>query len=175
VRRALPYLAALLLGVGAALTIGCGDRSNLVPGDVASDLDSRLAAAKTAIAAGQCSAARDAVEAGFADAKGLKNQVDRRLRSRINDGFRQLEKTYEQACLDARTTTATPPQTTSTETQTQTTDTTTTATDTTPTDTTPTEPSTGTPTEPSTPTPAEPSAATPPTSTDAGTGAEATP
>jgi cell division septation protein DedD len=158
VRRALPYLAALLLGAAAAVAVGCGDRSNLVPAGAAQDLEGNLAAARTAIAQGRCAAAGQAVQAARQTALDLPSGIDRRLRIRINDGIRQLQRTYLQACAAAQTTT----DTTTTETQTQTTETTPTettpttptATATTPTETTPTTP-TGTTTEPSTATPAE--------------------
>jgi hypothetical protein len=156
VRCAVPHLAALLLGAAAAVAVGCGDRSNLVPAGAAQDLEGRLAAAKTAIAGGRCSAAGEAVDAARQEAQKLPSDVDRRLRSRINDGMRQLQETYRDACAAAQTTT-----TETTTTETQTTETQTTETETTPTATTPTTTTETTPTEPSTGTPATPSTGTP--------------
>jgi cell division septation protein DedD len=153
VRRSLPLLLALVLGVAAALLVGCGgDRSNLVPEDAASDIQSRLAAAKTAIAAGECETAGTNVDDAYRRTLQLsRDGVDRRLRERLNDGFRQLRDVYAEACAAAQTTETT------TTAPTETTETTATVPpETTTTETTPE--STGTPSD-----------ATPPASTDPGT------
>jgi hypothetical protein len=125
VGRALPHLLALILGVAAALAIGCGDRSNLIPADAASQIKAQLNAAQSAIDSGDCATAQRAVAAAKARAEALGPPVDKRLRSRINEGIRALEKAAPKDCAAARA-------------QTQTTTTDTTPTDTTPTDTTPT-------------------------------------
>jgi hypothetical protein len=131
VRRALPHLLALILGVAAALAVGCGDRSNLIPGDAASEIKAQLATAQSAIASGDCAAATRAVAAAKARAGALGPPVDKRLRSRINDGIRALEKAAPTDCKAAQTQTET--------TTTETTPTETTPTETVPTETTPTE------------------------------------
>jgi hypothetical protein len=147
VGRALPHLIALLLGVAAALAIGCGDRSNLIPGDAASELKAQLAAVQAAVDAGDCPAAEAAIDRASARYQELPASVDDRLKSRIGQGIRALRRTAPQDCQAAQTqtqtqptdTTATETQTQTTPTQTQTTPTATTPTSTTPTVTTPTD------------------------------------
>jgi hypothetical protein len=113
VRRALPYLLALLLGVAAATAVGCGDRSNLVPGDAAAEIKDHANAAQQAVQAGDCAAADTAAKQAYARALKLPQTVDKRLRSRINAGARALITTAAKDCLAARTQT----QATTTETQ----------------------------------------------------------
>jgi hypothetical protein len=166
VGRALPHFLALLLGVAAALVIGCGDRSNLIPADAASAIKAQLSAAQSAIDSGDCATAARAVAAAKARAETLRPPVDKRLRSRINEGIRALEKAAPKDCLAAKAQT----QTTTTETvPTVTTPTDTTTTETTPpaTTTTETTPPATTPTE-TTP-PATTPQTTPSTTADGGT------
>src|SRR4051794_3280347 len=62
VRRALlPSLCALLLGAAAAIAVGCGGRSHLVPGDAASSMTQQLAAVREDVAAGDCTSAQNAL------------------------------------------------------------------------------------------------------------------
>jgi hypothetical protein len=158
----LPHLLALLCGFAVALAVGCGDRSNLIPSSRASELTQQLSALQASIDAGQCNGLSGRVKAFHDDATSLGGPVDKRLRSRINDGAASLQKNALSACQAAadaaqQTTTqptqAAPPDTqtgtTTTETQTDTVPTDTT-TDTAPTDTTPT--TTDTPATPTTPT-----------------------
>lgn len=141
--RALPHLIALLLGVAAALAIGCGDRSNLVPDDAASELNGQLAAVKAAVDAGDCPAAKAAVDRASARYQALPASVDDRLKRRIGEGIRALRRTAPEDCLAAQTqtqptdTTPTETQTTPTEQQTTPTEQQTTPSETTPSDTTP--------------------------------------
>ncbi|WP_187369383.1 hypothetical protein [Baekduia soli] len=142
-RRALPHLTALACGVAAALTVGCGDRSNLVPSSDAASLKNQLADIRQAVDAGDCAAAADALRQARATALGLPAGVDRRLRQRINQGIKALQDTVPTDCAAARTqtetqTTPTTTETTPTVTATTPTDTTPTVTQTTPTVTTPT-------------------------------------
>jgi hypothetical protein len=158
VRRApLPHLCALLAGAAAALAIGCGDRSDLIPVNDASSLKAQLAAVQQAVDTGDCTAAEDALNRASATAQDLPATVDRRLRRRILEGIRQLRQTVPTDCRQASTTTVetntttvptTPATTETTTTETTPTETTTTTVPTTPTTTTPT---TATPTTPTTP------------------------
>jgi hypothetical protein len=157
VGRALPHLLALLLGVAAALVIGCGDRSNLIPGDAANDLKDQLATVQQAVDSGDCSAAQAAVDRASARYQQLPSSVDARLKKRIGDGIRALRRTVPTDCQNAQTQT----ETTQTETTPTVTETVPTVTETVPTETTPTE---TTPTE-TTPTETVPSDTTPPAST----------
>jgi hypothetical protein len=158
-----------------AAAVGCGgDDSNLIPSGRASDLTGQLDAIKTAVDDGQCEGLSAKVAKFKADAASLPPNVDRRLRSRINDGAGALQDHAVddcQAAADAKT------QTQTTDTTTDTTPTETVPTETVPTTTTPTT-TTTTPTE-TTPTTTTPTTTTPPADTtttpDAGTDNGGTP
>jgi hypothetical protein len=158
-RAPFPHLVALLCGFLAAAAVGCGgDNSNLIPSQRASDLDGQLNAIKTAIDDGTCDGLSAKVAKFKADAARLGPPIDRRLRSRINDGAASLQ---QHAVDDCRAAAAAKTQTQTTDTTTQTTTTETTPTVTTPTTTTPT---TTTPTVTAPPT-TTPTTTTPPTDT----------
>ena len=167
-RAPLPHLVALLCGALAALAVGCGDRSNLIPQSRADDLTKQLADIKAAVDQGECDGLADRVKTFHDDATNLSSSVDSRLRKRINDGVAALQDTAGKDCQDAAdaqtqtTDTTTEPPADTTTTQTQTTETQTTDTTTVPPDTTstPATPSTSTPGTPTTP--ATPSTSTPP-------------
>jgi hypothetical protein len=136
-------------GVLASVAIGCGaDRSNLIPGQRASDLTGQLDDIKADIDAGACDGLSAKVDRFHDDATGLPNTVDARLRRRINDGVQSLQAHALNDCRAAA----------DSKSRTETTDTTT---ETTPTETTPAD--TGTTTEP----PAD-TVTIPPTATDPG-------
>jgi hypothetical protein len=161
VRRVLPYAIALILGAAAAVGVGCGDRSKLVPPSQASNLKAQLAQIKSDVDAGRCTGLADKLRRLHSDAASLGPPVDHALRSRINDGVRALEQTAPGDCASAAAATQT--DTTPTETvPTDTTPTETVPTDTTPTDTTTVPPATTTePTVPTDTTPAPPSTTDP--------------
>jgi hypothetical protein len=155
----LPHLLALLCGFAVALAVGCGDRSNLIPSSRAAELTQQLADLQASIDAGECDGLSGRVEAFHDDATSLGRGVDKRLRSRINQGATSLRKHAASDCQTAaaaarrqqtetQPTEATPPDTqtdtTPTETSTQTVPTETTPTTTTPTTTEPTVPTTPT-------------------------------
>jgi hypothetical protein len=163
VRRALPHCLALLCGAATALAIGCGaDRSNLIPADSAAALKGQLAQIKQDIADGSCDGLSSKIDQVRTDAGRLPPNVDKRLRSRINEGIRALRDTAATECqaaagqTDTQPTDTQPTDTQPTDTQPTETQTTTTTPDTTtiPPDTTTTPPET-TPTTP-TPTTTEP-------------------
>jgi hypothetical protein len=170
----LPHLlAALLCGFAAALAVGCGDRSNLIPASRASELTQQLSDLQASIGAGECDGLSGRVRAFHDDAASLGRAVDKRLRSRINDGAAALQahavSTCQAKAAEARQKTET--QTTATvttETQPTTVPTTTTPTTTTPT--VPTTPTTTTPTVPTETTPAPPAATDPGTTPPADNG-----
>lgn len=182
----LPHLLALLCGFAAALAVGCGDRSNLIPSSRASELTQQLSDLQASIDAGQCDGLSGRVTAFRNDAADLGGAVDRRLRSRINDGAASLKEHAVSDCqaaanaaqqqTETQPSDTTPPDTqtdtTATETQTVTTQTTP-STTTPPQTTTPTTPTTATPTTPDQTTPGagdggSPSAGTGGTSPDGG-------
>jgi hypothetical protein len=160
----LPHLlAALLCGFAAALALGCGDRSNLIPPSRAAELQQQLTDLQASIAAGECDGLSGRVQAFHNDAADLGGAVDKRLRARINDGAASLQEHASSDCQAAAAAAAQQTETTTTETTPQETETDTTTTETqtqpTTTETTPstvTPPQTTTPTTPTTETPATP-------------------
>jgi hypothetical protein len=147
VRRALPHLTALILGVATALAIGCGaDRSNLIPAGDAEALKAQLAQIRQDVADGNCEGLNAKIDQALSDAQGLPPNVDKRLRSRINQGVRALRDTAATDCgaaaagaqTDTQPTETVPTDTTTQETTTQETTTQETTTQATPTTTTPT-------------------------------------
>lgn len=183
--RFLPHFCALLLGVGAALLTGCGDRSKLIPASDAGDIKASLTQIRQAVDSGDCGVAKKYVAQAQTAVQNLPTSVDPRLKSRLLTGIAQLSSRSGKECAAqasattqetiATTAETTAPETTTT-TDTTTSDTTTTdttTTDTTQTDTT-TDPGQGggasptagtTASTPTTPTP-DPGGATPPTGTD---------
>lgn len=125
-RAPLPHLVALLLGVGAAVAVGCGDRSNLIPAGKADDLTQQLADIKSRIAEGSCDGITGDVRQFRTAVIALNaNGVDTSLRRRLREGADALLNTAADDCTAVR----------DGQTQTATTDTTTTETGTTPTQT----------------------------------------
>ncbi len=164
----LPHLLALLCVLAAAPAVGCGDRSNLIPSSRASELTQQLTDLQASIAAGECDGLSGRVTAFHDDAADLGGAVDKRLRTRINQGAASLRahavSDCEAAADAARQPTETQPSdTTPPDTQTDTT-TTETQTQTVTTETVPstaTPPPTTTPTTPTTATPTTPEGTTP--------------
>jgi hypothetical protein len=126
-RAPLPHLVALLLGVGAAVAVGCGDRSNLIPAGKADDLTQQLADVKSRIAQGDCDGITGDVRQFRTAVINLSSDgVDTALRRRLREGADALLNTAADDCVAVRN-----GQTQTTET----TDTSTTETETTPTET----------------------------------------
>jgi len=158
-RAPLPHLVALLLGVAAALAVGCGDRSNLIPASKAGAMERQLADIKARIDQGDCDGiTADVRRFRTAITDGLSSKVDRELRQRLREGADSLAAHAATDCAEVRDGLTQPTETTDTQTtETDTTETETVETDTTPTETTPTA------TTPTTPEPSssEPSTASP--------------
>ncbi|WP_445151632.1 hypothetical protein [Baekduia sp. Peel2402] len=158
-RAPLPHLVALILGVAAALAVGCGDRSNLIPASKANAMEQQLADIKARIDQGDCNGiTADVRKFRLAVTDDLSGKVDRELRQRLREGADSLAAHAATDCAEVRDGLTQPTETTdtqTTETETTPTETETTVTTTTqPTDTT-AQPTTSTPstTEPSTATP----------------------
>jgi hypothetical protein len=166
-RAPLPHLVALLCGVLAALAVGCGDRSNLIPQSRADALTQQLDDLKAAVDKGDCTGLSGKVKTFHDDATSLSSSVDAGLRKRINEGVAALQDTAVKDCQtnaaagQTQTTDTTPTDTTTTAT-TETQTTTTTETQTVPSDTTTTDTTPTTTAPPTTET-------TPGTATDTGT------
>ena len=140
--RALPLLAALLLGAATALLVSCGGNDGRIPSQNASSLERALRDVQNDFDAGRCDAAQQAVSRLNGALLNLPDSVDARLRSRLRSGITNLDQRVTATCGQAQQTQTqqqTQTEKTQTEkTQTETTQTDTTGTDTTGTDTTPT-------------------------------------
>jgi cell division septation protein DedD len=175
-RAALPYLLAAVLGVAAAALVACGssgssDRKELIPPRSADRLRSALSDVRSAVNAGNCDSAAQAVARARGVLVNLPRAVDDRLVSRLREGIDNLQKIAPDECAQQDTTTSTEtttetttPETTSTPSTATTSTTTTPTTSTSTTTTTTTPPTTGTTTTtpPATTTtaPADPSGGT---------------
>jgi hypothetical protein len=136
-RRTLPYVLALLLGVGAALLAACGEttRGGIAAAD-ASDLKSELEDVRERVADGRCEELAGQLRQVNTRIDDLPRSVDERLVKALRDGAGRLQRTAVEDCNansvptetePAPTVTETPPaETTTTETQTAPPDTTTT-------------------------------------------------
>lgn len=139
----LPRLAPAVVLSSVALA-GCGG-SSLLDGNSAEDLQASIARVEQAVRDGRCEQAMSAATEGLKRVEALPSSVDSQLRSRLRQGFRELEQRIPSDCTprEATTTETTPTTTTETPTTTETqppTTTETTTTETTTTETTPTTP-----------------------------------
>jgi hypothetical protein len=168
-RRRLAAVVAGMLGFASPVLIAaCGGDERLIPGDSAGRLQSGLDDVRSAVAAGDCDGASQALRSAQDEAAALPSTVDPRLRRELIDGIGRLSKVAAPECREnARTTTT---ETTTTQTTTTTVPQTTT---TAPPPTTTTAPPPTT-TEPPPPTTTEPPAESVPPETTGGTGGEVT-
>jgi hypothetical protein len=126
-RRAVPYLVAALLGIGAALLAACGATTSggILQGD-ASVLKGQLEDVRQRVAAGQCDGLSSQLRDVDTAIDGLPQSVDARLVSALRRGSDRLQRTAVSDCnanrlkAQAKTTT-TPTLTDTTPTQTDTT------------------------------------------------------
>ena len=145
--RALPLLAALLLGAATALLVSCGGNDGRIPSDNASSLERALTDVQSDFDAGRCDAAQQAVSRLNGALVNLPDSVDARLRSRLRSGITNLDQRVTATCGQAQQTQTEQQTQTQQQTQTEKTQTETTQTDTTKTDTTGTDTGTGTGTD----------------------------
>jgi hypothetical protein len=97
---------------------GCGS-SSLLDGNSAEDLQASIERVKGAVDEGRCDEALSAATEGRSRVNDLPTSVDSRLRSRLRQGFRELEEQIPTDCAPrVTTTTEPPPVTTTTETTT---------------------------------------------------------
>jgi hypothetical protein len=159
-RRALPFLLALVLGVAAAALVACGSSSSsrrqLIPDRSAQRMSDALDDVRNAVDDGDCEKAAVALARARGVLVNLPSAVSDRLVTRLRQGFDNLNDIVPRECAKNQTQTET-----QTTTETTTPETTTTAT--TPTDTTPTN----TTTTPTDTTPTSTTTTTPPTTTTA--------
>jgi len=165
-RRALPHLIALTLGVAAALLAACGSSTTggIQQGD-ASVLKGQLEDVRQRVADGQCDGLAGQLRDVDTAIDALPRSVDGRLISALRNGSDRLQANAVLDCNHNHTakTTATQTQTTQTHTEAVPTQTDTAPTDTVPTETVapPPPPTTSIPT-PTTPAPTTPTPTTPP-------------
>ena len=165
-RRALPFLLALVLGVAAAALVACGSsgssRRQFIPDRSAQRMSDALDDVRSAVDDGDCTEAEQALARARGVLVNLPSSVSDRLVARLRQGLDNLRAVAPDECAKHRT---------QSQTQTATTETTTpetTATETTPSTTTSTTPTTTTSTTPTTTTSTTPSTTTttpPPTTT----------
>jgi TolA-binding protein len=128
-RRALPFLLALLLGVGAALLAACGQTTRGgIPAAAASDLNRQLEDVRERVADGRCEELAGQLRQVNTRIDNLPRSVDARLVQALRDGADRLQRTAVEDCnansvptVTETTPTVTetaPPETTTTETQT---------------------------------------------------------
>ncbi len=109
----LPRLAPVVLCSTAALA-GCGG-SSLLDGSSAEDLQASIERVQRAVDDGRCEEATAAATEGLSRVADLPSSVDSRLRSRLRQGFEELEQQIPSDCTPPQTTTTEPPPTTTTE------------------------------------------------------------
>ena len=93
--RVAAILVALALGLASAFLVACGDRNKLLPQSDASAINGQLDSVASAVAAHDCSAATDAINAARLQAENLPSKVDSKLR-------RDLQANLEQVASNAR-------------------------------------------------------------------------
>lgn len=114
----LPRLAPVVLFSTVALA-GCGS-SNLLDGSSADDLQASISRVEQAVRDGRCEQAMSAATEGLKRVEALPSSVDGKLRSRLRQGFEELEQRIPSDCTPRDTTTTETPTTTTTETPTTT-------------------------------------------------------
>jgi cell division septation protein DedD len=172
-RRALPFLLALVLGVAAAALVACGSSSSsrrqFIPDRSAQRMSDALDDVRSAVDDGDCTKAEQALARARGVLVNLPSAVSDRLVAQLRQGFdnlkvvapRECAKNQTQSQTTTTTETTTPETTTTATTPATTTATTpTTTTSTTPTTTTTTTPTTTTVPPTTTTTPADPSGGT---------------
>ena len=160
-RSALPLLLALVLGVAAAALVACGSsgssRRQFIPNRSAQRMSNALDDVRSAVDAGDCTTAEQALARARGVLVNLPSSVSDRLVARLRQGLDNLRVVAPKECAENRA---------KSQTQTTTTETTTpeATTETTPTTTTSTTPTTTTSTTATTTT-TTPTTTTPPTTT----------
>lgn len=150
-RRLLPVLLAVALGLAVAVLAACGDTNGLIPSGDASQINSGLDNVSSAVQAQHCTSATRAVQRVEQRIAALPASVDTTIRSGLSDKVAELGRRAAEECTR---TTSTSSQTQSTTTSTPTTSSNTTSTETSTTNTTPSTPTNTTPSTPTNTVPA---------------------
>lgn len=112
-RRALPCLASLLLGVCAALLASCaGNTTGGITAASATDLKSQLEDVRERVDAGRCGELNGQLRQIGDRIDALPASVDEQLKQALRDGVARLRSTATEECNEADTQTQTQTQTT---------------------------------------------------------------
>jgi len=155
-RRALPFLLALVLGVAAAALVACGSsgssRRQFIPDRSAQRMSDALDDVRSAVDDGDCTEAQQALARARGVLVNLPSSVSDRLVAQLRQGLDNLRVIAPKECAEnrAKSQTQSTTETTTSETTTTETTPTTATTETTPTTTTTTTPPTTTTTPPTT-------------------------
>jgi hypothetical protein len=119
-RRVLPPVIALLLGVGAALLVACGTGGTKggIPAASAGELKDQLETVRRAVADKRCDDVGGQLDQVDENISSLPGTVDKRLRKSLGDAADLLRQTAKDECK-VETETQTQTQTVETQTQTQ--------------------------------------------------------
>jgi hypothetical protein len=109
-RRAVAILLALSLGLSSAFLVACGDRNKLLPQSDASAINDKLDSVSSAVAAHNCTTARDAINAAERQAQSLPSTVDAKLQATLQANLEHVATVAQAACTQSTQTT---PKTTS--------------------------------------------------------------
>jgi hypothetical protein len=96
--RALPLLAALLLGAATAFLVACGGGDGRIPSSDASSIERALDRVSADFDAGRCAAAEQAVTELNGELVNLPNSVDSSLRNRLRSGVAHLDDRVRATC-----------------------------------------------------------------------------
>jgi len=106
-RRALPFLLALVLGVGAAALVACGSsgssRRQFIPDRSAQRMSDALDDVRSAVDDGDCTKAAQALARARGVLVNLPSAVSDRLVSRLRQGFDNLEEVAPRECAGNQT------------------------------------------------------------------------
>src|SRR5256885_5564411 len=127
-RRAAAILLALSLGLSSAFLVACGDRNKLLPQSDASAINDKLDSVASAVAARNCTAALEAVNAAERQAQNLPAKVDPKLQATVQANLEHIANRAQADCTQSTQTrstvsTATTPTQTTQSTETTTTET----------------------------------------------------
>jgi hypothetical protein len=112
VRRALPYVVALLLGVCAALVAACaGSTKGGIPAASASDLKSQLEDIRERVDAGRCGELNGQLRQVDEGIDSLPESVDEQLKQALRDGANRLRDVAPRECNEIQAATQTQTQT----------------------------------------------------------------
>ncbi len=100
--RALPLLAALVLGAATAFLVACGDDGRIPSGD-ASSLVNALDQVSSDFDAGRCEAAQQALTKLNGEVLNLPDSVDSKLRNRLRSGISNLDERVQATCSESQT------------------------------------------------------------------------